>query len=119
MANPIDGSLDPFPWSDPRLMAAIEAMNTDPARDWTVGQLASISNMSRSAFSERFRALVGDSPISTLTAIRLKLAARKMLEGESIYHAATKTGYGSEEAFNRAFKRQFNVTPGRWLRNLN
>jgi AraC-like DNA-binding protein len=118
MANPIDGSLDPFPWSDSRLMAAIEAMNADPARDWTVDQLAKISNMSRSAFSERFHTLVGDSPIRTLATIRLKAAARKMLEGESVSSVAVKSGYGSEEAFNRAFKRQFNVPPGRWLRNL-
>tara|TARA_R110002072_G_scaffold113986_4_gene243893 strand:+ start:11839 stop:12624 length:786 start_codon:yes stop_codon:yes gene_type:complete len=118
MTNPIDGQLDPFP-SDPRIMASIEAINADPARNWTVGQLADIAHMSRSAFSDRFHALVGDSPIRTLATIRLKVAARKMLDGQSIESAAHLSGYGSEEAFNRAFKRQFNVSPGRWLRNLN
>ncbi|MFT7651828.1 MAG: AraC-like DNA-binding protein [Limisphaerales bacterium] len=117
MNNPVDGSLDPFP-SDPRIMAAIEAMNVDPSANWTVDQLAEIAHMSRSAFSDRFHALVGDSPIRTLATIRLKVAARKMLEGKSIESAADQSGYGSEEAFNRAFKRQFNVTPGRWIRNL-
>ena len=117
MANPVDGRLDPFP-SDPRIMAAIEAMNTDPSASWTVDQLAEVAHMSRSAFSDRFQALVGDPPIRTLATIRLKVAARKMLEGQSIESAANQSGYGSEEAFNRAFKRQFNITPGRWIRNL-
>lgn len=117
MTNPVDGRLDPFP-SDPRIMAAIEAINRDPARNWTVGQLADIAHMSRSAFSDRFHTLLGDSPIRTLATIRLKVAARKMLEGQSIESAASQSGYGSEEAFNRAFKRQFNITPGRWIRNL-
>lgn len=116
MANPVNGSLDPFPWSDARLMASISAMNENPARDWTVEALAEIANMSRSAFSERFTRLVGESPIRTLTAIRLKAAARRMLEGVPISEAASQLGYGSEEAFNRAFKRQFDITPGRWIR---
>lgn len=117
MANPVDGRLDPFP-SDPRITAAIEAMNADPSANWTVDQLAQVAHMSRSAFSDRFQALVGDPPIRTLATIRLKVAARKMLEGQSIESAANQSGYGSEEAFNRAFKRQFNITPGRWIRNL-
>lgn len=117
MANPVDGRLAPFP-SDPRILDAIEAMNAEPSISWTVGQLAEIAHMSRSAFSDRFHALVGDSPIRTLATIRLKVAARKMLEGESIKSAAEQTGYGSEEAFNRAFKRQFNIPPGRWIRDL-
>jgi len=117
MTNPIDGRMDPFP-SDPRIMASIEAINADPNHDWTVDQLANIAHMSRSAFSDRFHALVGDAPIRTLATIRLKAAARKMLEGQSIESAASQSGYGSEEAFNRAFKRQFNIPPGRWIRNL-
>ncbi|MDG1204710.1 MAG: AraC family transcriptional regulator [Pseudomonadales bacterium] len=118
MVNPVDGRLYPFP-SDPRIMASVEAINANPARQWTVGQLAEVAHMSRSAFSDRFHALVGDTPIRTLATIRLKVAARKMLEGQSIESAASQSGYGSEEAFNRAFKRQFNIPPGRWIRSLN
>lgn len=117
MRNPVVGSLDPYPWSDRRLMAAVSAMQRNPAREWTVAQLAAVANMSRSAFSERFRAVLGESPIRMLTEIRLKSGARRMLEGRAIVEAATCSGYGSEEAFNRAFKRHFGVTPGRWLRD--
>lgn len=116
MNNPVTGALDPFPWSDPRLMRAIAAMNTNPAGPWTVDQLADVAKMSRSAFSARFRDLLGETPMRMLAAVRLKLAARRMLEGRSLTDAATEVGYGTEEAFNRAFKRYFRTTPGRWIR---
>jgi len=116
MNNPVTGALDPFPWSDPRLMRAIAAMNADPERAWTVDQLAEVARMSRSAFSARFRDLLGETPIRLLATIRLKLAARRMLEGRSLQAAATEAGYGTEESFNRAFKRHFGTTPGRWVR---
>jgi AraC-like DNA-binding protein/mannose-6-phosphate isomerase-like protein (cupin superfamily) len=117
MGNAVDGSLDPFPGSDPRLMAVIAAMNAEPRRNWTVSDLAEVASMSRSAFADRFLAQVGDTPIRTLTAIRLKAAARDMREGMSMTEVAGRYGYASVEAFNRAFKRCFNITPGRWLRD--
>lgn len=116
MGNPVTGALDPYPWSDPRLMRSIAAMNTDPVRQWTVDQLAGVASMSRSAYSARFRSVMGDTPMRVLAAIRLKRAARRMLEGLSLTDAAAEVGYGSEEAFNRAFKRYFGTTPGRWIR---
>ncbi|MEZ5557035.1 MAG: AraC family transcriptional regulator [Pseudomonadales bacterium] len=116
MQNPVTGTLDPFPWSDPRLMRAIASMNEHPSRRWTVDQLAEVASMSRSAFSARFKAVLGETPMRLLAAIRLKLAARRMLEGSSIPDAASVAGYGTEEAFTRAFKRLFGTTPGRWLR---
>jgi AraC-like DNA-binding protein len=96
-------------------MRSIAAMNSDPDKKWTVDQLAKVASMSRSAYSARFRSVLGDTPMRVLTAIRLKRAARRMLEGCSLPEAASDVGYGTEEAFNRAFKRYFGTTPGRWL----
>jgi len=81
-----------------------------------VGQLAELVHLSRSAFAARFKRSLGESPIRTLTRIRLKAAATKLLQGSSIPQAAAHYGYGSEAAFNRAFGREFGVTPGRWKR---
>ncbi len=116
MARPDSGPLDEFPWNDRKLMVAVNAMSADPARDWTVGQLAELVHLSRSAFAARFKRSLGESPIRTLTRIRLKAAATKLLQGSSIPQAAAHYGYGSEAAFNRAFGREFGVTPGRWKR---
>ena len=53
-ANPDRNRLDPYPWNDQRLMAAVGAMTERPQQNWTVEQLATLG-MSRSAFAARFR----------------------------------------------------------------
>jgi AraC-like DNA-binding protein len=117
MTGPDSVPLDAFPWNDHKLMTAVSAMTADPSRDWTVDQLAGLVHMSRSAFAARFKRYLGESPIRTLTRIRLKAAAARLLQGTPIPEAAGHCGYGSEAAFNRAFGREFGVTPGRWKRS--
>ena len=116
LRNPVTGKLDTYPWADARLVRAVTAMNNDPTKQWTLDQLAEIASMSRSAFAARFWSLVGETPMQLLASIRLKHAARLLLEGHTIQRIVINTGYGSEEAFNRAFKRYFGVAPGRWIR---
>ena len=71
--------------------------------------------MSRSAFNERFAALVGMPPIKYLTQWRLQLAKEKLRDGrQAIAQIAHAIGYDSEVAFNRAFKREFGQPPVRW-----
>ena len=116
MANPDRSRLDPYPWNDQRLMAAVAAMTNTPERNWTVQQLATLASMSRSAFAARFRDQFGESPMQMLTRIRLKAAAGRLSKGEPMEICSESAGYGSVEAFNRAFKRAFGMTPGRWSR---
>lgn len=71
--------------------------------------------MSRSAFVERFTALVGMPPIRYLTCWRLHTAKLQLSETRlSIAHLAHSLGYASEEAFSRAFKRYAGMSPARW-----
>lgn len=82
---------------------------------WTIEQLAHEVSMSRSAFNEKFTALVGLPPIRYLTQWRLQMAQEKLRRGElSISQIAHAIGYESEAAFNRAFKRAFGEPPARW-----
>jgi transcriptional regulator GlxA family with amidase domain len=54
-------------------------------------------------------------PIRYLTYWRLQAAKEKMREGRrSIAQIAFAVGYESEEAFSRAFKREFDIPPARW-----
>lgn len=85
---------------------------------WTVEQLAHEVSMSRSAFNERFTALLGLPPIRYLTQWRLQVAQDKLRRGDqSIAQIAHAIGYESEAAFNRAFKRSFGEPPARWRGN--
>jgi AraC-like DNA-binding protein len=53
-----------------------------------------------------------------LTRWRLKLAAEALRSTEdSVAQIAIAVGYGSEAAFNRAFKREFDCPPAQFRRN--
>jgi AraC-like DNA-binding protein len=82
-----------------------------------VDELARGAALSRSALAERFTALVGEPPIQYLLRWRLALAARELRSGsDPISRIAERSGYESEAAFSRAFKREFGVPPATWRR---
>lgn len=100
-----------FALSDKHVGAAIAAMHQQPARRWTVAELADAAGLSRSGFAARFRALVGDGPIEYLTRWRMLLAGRSLSRGETVSMIACSLGYESESAFRTAFKRVTGRTP--------
>lgn len=94
---------------------ALALLHQEPARTWTVDELARAVALSRSALAHRFAALVGEPPMQYLMRWRLALAARTLRSGnEAIVRVAERSGYESEAAFNRAFKREFGVPPAAW-----
>lgn len=102
-------------FSDQRVGRALALMHHDVSAPWSADTLAREVAMSRSAFVERFTTLVGMPPIKYLTMHRLQTAKLNLRETpKSIAQLAYAVGYQSEEAFNRAFKREFGMTPGAW-----
>ena len=98
---------------------ALRLMHTEPARNWTVDELAREAAISRSVLAQRFTELVGDSPMRYLAGWRIQLAKQMLREGKcSIQEIATKVGYESEAAFNRAFKRLAGSPPASWRRSV-
>ena len=103
--------------ADPQVGAALSALHADPAHRWTLSQLATSAGVSRSVLARRFRERVGETPIAYLTRWRMMLAAEQLTEGRSsLAEAARLLGYGSENAFNTAFKRVMGCPPGRYAR---
>lgn len=73
--------------------------------------MAREANMSRSAFSARFAALVGEPAMRWVALWRMNVADAALRDGRiTIAALADQLGYESEAAFARAFRR---VT-GRW-----
>jgi AraC-like DNA-binding protein len=98
--------------ADGRIGRALSRLHEDPARPWSVRALADEAVMSRSAFSDRFRALVGQAPMRYVTELRLTRAARLLRSTDAtVADVARSVGYGSEEAMSRAFKGRFEVAP--------
>jgi AraC-like DNA-binding protein len=105
---------------DRGLRLALEAIHRDCARDWTVEELARIAGSSRSALAERFRTQLGVSPRQYLIDWRMSRAAKLLGSTDlSVAEVALATGYASEPAFARTFKRATGITPGRYRRDRN
>ena len=97
---------------DPLLAPALAALHQDPARRWTVAALASHVAASRSSLDDRFRQVLGQSPIRYLTAWRMHLADDLLATTElSVFTIARRVGSDAEEAFSRAFRRERGVSP--------
>jgi AraC-like DNA-binding protein len=100
---------------DPQIGRALALIHQDIGAPWSAESLAREVALSRSAFIERFTGLVGVPPIRYLTIWRLQTARLRLRESpQSIGQIAHAVGYAAEEAFSRAFKREFGVAPGRW-----
>ncbi|MDP2699360.1 AraC family transcriptional regulator [Thalassospira sp.] len=102
---------------DPVIGKTLSLMHDRHRDDWTTDMLASAVGMSRSAFAQRFRDLIGQPPMRYLTQIRLEKAAESLRHNShSLARIAFDVGYDSEAAFQRAFKREYGVPPATWRR---
>jgi AraC-like DNA-binding protein len=103
--------------ADPRLGPALSALHADPARAWTVPELAAFSGLSRAAFARIFQLALGQAPMQYLTDWRMTLARDHLRSGElTLVQIAARTGYASPYAFAAAFRRHHGTPPGRWRR---
>jgi len=106
-----------FALSDKQMGAAINAMHEEPARRWTLQELAQRVGMSRSSFAERFKETVGDSPMEYLTRWRMLLAGDRLENSkDSVAVIALSLGYESDSAFSTAFKRVMGCSPRQYAR---
>lgn len=97
---------------DPQISPALAAIHGDPSRNWTVPELASRVNLSRSAFAARFTARLGQSPMAYITSHRLRIAARQLRQGSTpVKSIAAGLGYESTVGFTQAFRREFGYPP--------
>jgi AraC-like DNA-binding protein len=105
---------------DPIIGQALALLHKEPADPWTISNLARRVGVSRTRFAERFRHFLEESPMAYLTRWRLKLGAEILQSTEnSVAEVAATVGYGSEAAFNRAFKREFDYPPAQFRRKRN
>jgi AraC-like DNA-binding protein len=103
--------------ADARLALAIRQMHGDPARSWTVAQLAKKAALSRSTFFERFTRAVGVPPIEYLLGWRMAVAKDLLRRNDfGVAEVAERVGYGSASTFSTAFSRHVGQSPSRYAR---
>jgi AraC-like DNA-binding protein len=101
--------------ADKNLSKAIELIQEDLQRNWTVEDLADAVGMSRSTFALRFKECLGLSPISYSRNWKMLVAQERLTNSDdSIAAIAHSLGYESESSFRLAFKRVTSSPPGRF-----
>ena len=103
--------------ADARLTGAIRAMHEEPARAWTVAELANVSALSRSAFFDRFSRTVGLAPMEYMLTWRMALAKDLLSRNEGgIAEIAERVGYSTASTFSVAFSRHVGRPPTQFAR---
>jgi AraC family transcriptional regulator len=78
-------------------------------------RLARVAHFSPYHFHRLFRGLVGEGVNEYVRRLRLESAAFALKSGgRSIIRVALDAGYGTHEAFSRAFRQQFGVSPSQY-----
>ncbi len=78
----------------------------------SVDRLAELAGMSRSAFTNRFAQVFGESAIDFLTKVRLRLAAHLLTTTDlPVKLVAKSIGYSSRSYFSRAFRAAYGQDP--------
>ncbi|MCY1695255.1 AraC family transcriptional regulator [Curtobacterium sp. SL109] len=109
---------DPSWWGvlrDPLLLQAVTRIHEAPGRPWTAEALAREVTTSKQTLTRRFATFAGTTPGEYLTRWRMSLAARRLRDTDDTLEAiAADVGYTSVYAFNRAFRRERSLPPGRY-----
>ena len=103
--------MDPRPRTTP-VGKALWLIEHRPADAVSLTQIARFANVSRYHLVRAFGAATGQSVMRYARGRRLSAAARQLAGGAAdILGVALDAGYGSHEAFTRAFREQFGMTP--------
>ena len=101
--------------ADPQLARALTAMHEQPQMPWSVQTLADQAAMSRSAFANRFKQVVGMAPVDYLTDWRMALAKKHLHQGRAVKAIALELGYANASALSRVFAQRIGLSPRQWL----
>jgi len=105
--------------TDPAVSKALSIIHNQYSEDFDVETLAREAGVSRSVLGERFAELLGESPMRYCARWRMRMACNMLREGkQNTANVAHAVGFGSEAAFNRAFKREFGIPPAAWRKRI-
>lgn len=101
--------------SDRKVAAAMTLVHENLKKNWKLEELALSIGLSRSVFAQRFKKVVGMSPVQYSINWKMLVAQSRLREtNDSIATIADHLGYESESSFRLAFKRVVDIPPGRF-----
>ncbi|WP_431878440.1 helix-turn-helix domain-containing protein [Amycolatopsis sacchari] len=94
---------------------AAELLRADPARCWSVDELAEAVHLSRSQVFRVFTEAYGKTPIAYLTMLRTERMAGLLRSTDApIALIAREVGWGDADFASRQFRRSVGITPGKY-----
>ena len=100
-----------------RLGAALDFIESRLSEPIGVEQIAAAAGLSPFHFSRLFRRVMGETVMSYVRRRRLSEAAVRLRDEDiRLIELALDVGFESQQAFHRAFKRMFAMTPGQYRR---
>jgi AraC family transcriptional regulator len=95
-----------------RLQRVIKHIHDHLDEPLELDRLAGIACLSRYHFHRIYRSLIGETVADTVARLRLQRAANSLARtGQSVSEISQNAGYGSAEAFSRAFQTAYRQTP--------
>ena len=105
--------------SEGRLLETLALMREQPARPWTLEEMAREASMSPAHFNELCRRQTGMPPIAYLIRLRLQRATDLLAQGRhNVAEAAREVGYEDPFYFSRLFRRHLGVPPSSFRMGL-
>lgn len=95
---------------------ARERIDDDPAGQINLGELATLSGVSRYQILRAFARELGVTPYAYVIQCRVRLARQLLLQGATLADAAQRAGFADQSHLTRAFGRQIGISPGQYLR---
>lgn len=104
---------------DETLVKVLRLIHNTSEKKWTLAELAQECGVSRSALAERFKHLIGETPMNYLTRWRIQKAQDLLQDSRySMAQIAEEVGYQSESAFSIVFKKIYGKGPGQFRREM-
>jgi len=95
-----------------------QILRKDLAHQWTVEEMAVLTGMGTTAFTEKVKSFSGFSPINYLINIRISEAIKMLKRGEvNVTTIAHATGFYSSQHFATTFKKLTGYTPSEYRKN--
>jgi AraC family transcriptional regulator, L-rhamnose operon transcriptional activator RhaR len=96
----------------PAVRQGSELLEADPARDWSLGELANLVHLEQSYLVRQFKQGTGLSPMAYLARFRAEQAARLLLRTTlSVTEVAREIGWPDPNYFARRFRAHFGLSP--------
>ncbi|MDG0791293.1 helix-turn-helix transcriptional regulator [Cohnella ginsengisoli] len=87
----------------------------DPAKRWTVPELAASINVSESHLFRLFREIAGEAPATFVERTRIEHARRLLIDSDaSVTSLSMDLGFKTSQHFATVFKRYTGVSPRSW-----